>query len=92
MGIFTYASGCMLKAFAMLRLLPWTGTCKDSDYDEYKRNTYRAAERGHLQVLIWLHEHGYNCTTDAFDSAAGHGRLEVLQVRTACTYIASNTL
>ncbi|CAN0278508.1 unnamed protein product, partial [Ectocarpus sp. 13 AM-2016] len=39
-----------------------------------------AAAAGHLDMVVWLHEHGGACTTDAMDLAARGGHLDVVQV------------
>ncbi|KAL4086860.1 hypothetical protein PRIC1_013919 [Phytophthora ramorum] len=39
-----------------------------------------AAEFGHLDVVLWLHENRLEgCTTDAMDMAASNGHLEIVQ-------------
>lgn len=39
-----------------------------------------AAAAGHLDMVVWLHEHGGACTTDAMDLAARGGYLDIVQV------------
>lgn len=40
-----------------------------------------AAAAGYLEMVMWLHEYGASCTTDAMDLAAEEGRLDIVQVR-----------
>ncbi len=74
---------CILSAAeaGQLQILRWF---EDKGYVELQHLTVsvmnRAAAKGHLEVVRWLHNHRcVKCTTEAMDSAAANGHLNVVQ-------------
>jgi ankyrin repeat protein len=53
--------------------------CTDPDPDDVCQYINRAAQRGHLECLRYLHENGCPCNEQAIDVAVGRGHLECLR-------------